>query len=77
MTLELTATTFYKYNGMYYVINGDRLAQFDRDTFIEFPKGNELYGDYMRRLKKLVPAPMSEGENVLGELTARIKNFKD
>jgi hypothetical protein len=66
--LTLIETLFYKHAGMYYLVAGDLLIQYDTDYFLIFPKGNETYGYLQRRLRKIEPISQSEGMRVLGSL---------
>jgi hypothetical protein len=73
--LTLLNTSFYHYQGMYYLVRGDLLVQFDHNYYLEFPKENEVYGFYMRRFKKMEPANESEARRIFNRLIRKLNEI--
>jgi hypothetical protein len=60
---------------MYYLVAGDLLVQFDHNYYLEFPKGNEVYGFYMRRFKKMQPINESEARRIFNRLIRKLNEI--
>jgi hypothetical protein len=75
MELTLIETKFYLHNGMYWMVKGDKLVQFDYNYYVEYPSGNDVYSHYMRYFKKQIPLPEREATFILSQLKETINNI--
>jgi hypothetical protein len=74
MILQLTQTEIYYSNSFYWLVSDVELLQFTDDFCLYWKKGTELYGNKVRELKKLKPIGISEGNEVIEQLRARLKS---